>query len=786
MVVRGEHRFRAELFRVGAVFEHRAGNGHAVVGGRAAPDLVKDEQGIGGRVFQYGRDLAHFDHKRRSAAREIVARADAREHAVADADRRAARRNERADLRHEHDDRRLAHIGAFTCHVRAGHDGDAVVGVVQVRVVRYEERIALHLLDDRVASLGDREGTRYLDLRADIVVAHRDLGERAECVELRERRGERLQLVHTVADAPEHVTEEVVFQRFDPLAGRGNVVLQLFELRREVPLAVYQRLLAYVFLRQLGRAGGVRHVDIIPEHLVVADLELFDAGALLFARLQLRDAFRAVVADAAQAVYLLAVAGAEDAALAHGERRLVTDGAAQQPAEIFQRLRRGDGAEHPAPVFAELCEDLRHGGEIAAEREHVAAVRRAVHGARGEPLDIADGLELFDELGTAHVVAEKLLHRGEPPPDGRRREQRPLHPAAEHASAHRGLCLIEHPEKAAALFAGAEIFRQLQIAPRRGVQLHIPAARENIRHTQLRHIAARRVREIGEQRAERERRHLVELGGVFAVLICDRLAGVFGIEPSGGGLHAAAEPLFERVADIAAEHRLRREHALARAEAGKLVLDVRRRVRFKRRRAHLAGRYVRKGASARLAAQHDGAEIVRLALAQHGRFHDRAGGDDAHDVARDEPLAELRVLHLFAHGDLVALGDELGDVLLRAVVRHAAHRRALVLGLAAVARRERKAELARAEDRVIVEHLVKIAQPVKEQAIGMLGLDGVILHFHGGSFCGQCLSPLYSVISPKSANVLLETMRAFAHEPMSDSSPRRWTSRPPAVRAESV
>ena len=610
VVVRGEHRLCAELSRVGAVFEHRAGDGHAVVGGRAAPDLVKDEQGIGGRVLQYGCDLAHLNHERRCAARKVVARADAREHAVADADRRAARRDERADLSHEHDDRRLAHVGAFTGHVRPRHDGDAVVGVVQVRVVRHEERIALHLLNDRVASLGDRERMRYLDLRADIVVAHRDLGERAERIELRKRRGERLQLVHAVAHLPEHVAEEVVFERFDPLAGGRDIILQLFELRGKVPLAVDECLLAYVFLRQLHGSGGVRHVDIIPEHLVVADLELLDAGALLFPRLQLGDALRAVVADVAQTVYLLAVAGAEDAALAHGERRLIADGAAQKRAEVFQRLRCGDGAEHPALVFAELREDLRRGGEIVSEREHVAAVRRAVHGAGREPLDIADGLELFGKLGAADVIAEELLHRGEPPPDRHRGEQRALHPAAEHAPAHRGLGLIQHPEKAAALFAGAQVFRQLEIAPRRGVKLHIPAPREDIRHAQLRHVAARRVREIGEQRAERERRHLVELGGVFAVLICNGLARVFGIEPPRGGLHAAAEPLFERVADVAAEHRLRREHALARAEAGNFVLDVHCRVRFKRRRAHLAGGHVRKGAPARLAAQHDRAEIV--------------------------------------------------------------------------------------------------------------------------------------------------------------------------------
>ena len=159
-------------------------------------------------------------------------------------------------------------------------------------------------------------------------------------------------------------------------------------------------------------------------------------------------------------------------------------------AEVFQRApSRRCQRSIRALVLAELRD------RSPARRQHGDFRARAGRGrspapytARDvEPLHIADrSRRHVGELGAADVIAEQLLHRGEPPPDRHRGEQRALHPAAEHSPAHRGFGLIEHPEKAAALFAGAQVFRQLEIAPRRGVKLHIPAPREDIRHAQLR------------------------------------------------------------------------------------------------------------------------------------------------------------------------------------------------------------------------------------------------------------------------------------------------------------
>ncbi len=100
-----------------------------------------------------------------------------------------------------------------------------------------------------------------------------------------------------------------------------------FELLREVALVGDEGLLADIVGGDVRVARGFGHVYIIAEHLVIPDLELLDAGALTLALLKLGDHLRPVVADTAKPVQLLGIAGAQDAALAHGEGGIVGNGA---------------------------------------------------------------------------------------------------------------------------------------------------------------------------------------------------------------------------------------------------------------------------------------------------------------------------------------------------------------------------------------------------------------------------------------------------------------------------
>ena len=64
----------------------------------------------------------------------------------------------------------------------------------------------------------------------------------------------------------------------------------------------------------------------------------------------------------------------------------------------------------------------------------------------------------------------------------------------------------------------------------------------------------------------------------------------------------------------------------------------------------------------------------RLARLEIARVGERAGRDDAHDLAADEALGLLRVLDLLDDGDPKALAHQARDVAIGRVERHAAHR----------------------------------------------------------------------------------------------------------------
>ena len=170
----------------------------------------------------------------------------------------------------------------------------------------------------------------------------------------------------------------------------------------------------------------------------------------------------------------------------------------------------------------------------------------------------------------------------------------------------------------------------------------------------------------------------------------------------------------------------------ARRKAAKLVYDVAHSVPVKGRAAELARGHVAERDAALTGSEVHRAYIGALALFEHRAFRHRAGRDYAYDIPLHKSLCQRRVFRLLAYRDLVALGDEPRDVGLRAVVRHSAHRRALVgVFNGTVARRQREVKLARGDLRVVVEHLIKVAETEEQQAVLMLLFYFVVLLFHG-------------------------------------------------------
>ncbi len=121
----------------------------------------------------------------------------------------------------------------------------------------------------------------------------------------------------------------------------------------------------------------------------------------------------------------------------------------------------------------------------------------------------------------------------------------------------------------------------------------------------------------------------------------------------------------------------------------------------------------------------------RLARVQIGAVGQRAGRHHADDLAAHQPLGLLGVLHLLADGDPESLAHELGDVAVGGVERDAAHRHALAAGVLGP-RRQREIEGARADDRVLVEHLVEVAHAEEDEGSRVLPLGFEVLP-HGRS-----------------------------------------------------
>ena len=108
----------------------------------------------------------------------------------------------------------------------------------------------------------------------------------------------------------------------------------------------------------------------------------------------------------------------------------------------------------------------------------------------------------------------------------------------------------------------------------------------------------------------------------------------------------------------------------------------------------------------------------------------RAGRHRLDHGSADDALGQLGIFDLLTDRDAVPLGDEPPQVLgggFHGNTRERDLRRAAV-----IARREREPQLARGELGIVLEHLVEIAHPEKQDGLGVAGLDvTVLLHERG-------------------------------------------------------
>ena len=119
--------------------------------------------------------------------------------------------------------------------------------------------------------------------------------------------------------------------------GGEDLLFVLLELRRDVTLGVFERLLANVIRRHL-LAMRVRDFEVIAEHRVEADLHARDAGPLAFGGLILGHPLLAAGSQLAKLVDIGAIAVANEIAIARRERAFVDERLFQRAANIGAQI----------------------------------------------------------------------------------------------------------------------------------------------------------------------------------------------------------------------------------------------------------------------------------------------------------------------------------------------------------------------------------------------------------------------------------------------------------------
>ena len=698
----------------------RARQRQTVVSGGPAADLVEQYQRAIGRVMQDLGGLAHLDHERRLAGGQVVAGADAREHAIQRADGRRIGRDVAADVRQQHDQRGLAHIGRLAAHVGAGDQQQAAV-LVEVRVVGHEGLVG-EALDDRMTAAGDGDARGVLQHRRDPAMIQRTAGQRAQYIDLGQRGRDRLQACQMACERVHEFAIERLFARQGAFPGRQNLILEALELRGDVALDGLERLSALVVGRRLV---GMRsaHLDVVAVHPVVADLERVDAGPLALARFQFGKKAVGVGRQFPQLVEGRVEPRGEHAAVAHDHRGIVDDRALQQVGDRGHRVEPCvELCEQRGVEIGEMHLDPRQRGQRDRQSGQIARAGRAQRDAGRDPLHVRD----LREHGVQRIVAArgKRVDGLMTVPERVEVAQRLGHPAPQGARAHGGRTAVEQADQAVAGVAGGAAI-DLQIPARGAVEYQGVGDRIGPHGRDMRQRGLLRGLDIVEQGAG---------GGDRPRLVGTAESVQLGHVEEGGELAARGHRV-EQPGRAFAHGRARRrvcqgavlgDHDLAGGQPRQLG-----------RQRGLVGD-LRHGEVAAGELQHreaDGApgrgdrdHQIRTAGIQQRLVGDGAGRDDAHHLPTHRALARARRFELLADRHRLAPIEQTREILLGRVVGHAGHRNRGAGRFAACGQGDVQ-EIGGAL-RVVVEQLVEIAHAIEQQHVRIIGLDRQVLAHH--------------------------------------------------------
>ena len=174
--------------------------------------------------------------------------------------------------------------------------------------------------------------------------------------------------------------------------------------------------------------------------------------------------------------------------------------------------------------------------------------------------------------------------------------------------------------------------------------------------------------------------------------------------------------------------KIRIENHFCWRELRQLIFQLSVTVFFQFGTVDLTGGYIAKSDTVGPFFHENGTDVVIGALVQHIGFQHGARCDHTSHFPLHNAVCCGRVFHLVTDCHLIAFFDQASHVVFVAVIRNAAHRRALLLTASSAGQGQLK--LLGYENRIIKKHLIKVSQSEEQNMVFMLLFDIHILLHH--------------------------------------------------------
>ncbi len=180
----GEQRARMGCRMLVQVFHHCPGNTDPVIGAGASANFIKQDEAAGADIVQNIGGFRHFHHECALPFGQEILCAHPGKHAVSQSDVGLAGRHKAPHLRHNDNERHLAHVGRLAGHIRSRQQQNLVALTVEQGVIGHKALVLIGSLQHRMPPVGNFQPVAQIEGWAAILPRHRHLGQAGQHIEL--------------------------------------------------------------------------------------------------------------------------------------------------------------------------------------------------------------------------------------------------------------------------------------------------------------------------------------------------------------------------------------------------------------------------------------------------------------------------------------------------------------------------------------------------------------------------------------------------------------------------